>query len=1052
MCELIDIEQRKRAVNPYISVAALSPAGGGKTHSVVERFLNVLALSERPEDVVAITFTNMAAAEIRARVESAIRSAIAGDESDPMLDSAKKVLDANAQRGWGLTAELGSLRIMTFDTFAASIAHRLPILSGKRLTVESTPSLLYREAILRTMALVEKDDCPLELKKCVEHMLALSKNRLDLLFTPMEQLLAKRDQWIDSLSIEVGEPVRAMAHEYSKDVVRLLSDDVIQPLVRFVAEGKGFGDPFCTTTDVACALACLKEVANTVLTGKGQLKKKLTKREGFPAGEEKTKHANALLSVFENEHRLLCAKGLVMATMIPSDLDSDVEQNQHMAIFLRYLLANLNVVFNETGKCDFSHIGLSALKALRSCDGGAGDALLAEDRVCHFIVDEMQDTSPLQIKLLLEICEEWGDEDSGRTVGFFGDVNQSIYRFRGAVPGLFQDIVKKQSFAHRKIEVLNYQTNFRTLQGGVDWLNLMFDTRRISNNLSVPKIEAARKEPGGSVTFLTSQVEDNRLLPSVLVNQVQKLKASNPGGKIALLAQARSHFEPYVKELVECGITVCGHDLVKLADTAHVGDVISIFNAIRHKADRLAWVGLLRSSLVGMCWRDIDSLLRGENVLPYKAVMQREYHENLGEDGRARVRRLSAVLQSLCGHPKGRNMHWALKAVWESLGGRDTVSSDQYSDVLKTFSLVGEHCPNGGLVDEDAFKLELERLYSSSSSGDVTLMTAHKAKGLEFEHVFVVGLENSKVVSQKPLLSWRYDVTGFLMGVKTKEEGIYHLLRNFEKEDDEKERWRLMYVAFTRFKNDLYVLYPADSGFNQSALLAKIDPEIVEGSIQKLDVHPLSRSSDNAQEDIPVTRALPGTYMAPKHFNDNKTIRREISTPKGLRSMIGYKSIVSAVEPEGMRRKVLALSLFRGDTTATSFIKGRLRQAGVPVVEERAAETHIMSLREKVMSSEIGQWVEKGEAVPCVDVVGVRLDGRGTFSPDIKVSVGSKTLLICLVGESIGLCGAGLFANGAVEGARTSGSALGVNIIVAQYNVDTNQLMYESMTSGKNAA
>src|SRR5262245_57523897 len=142
MSPIADSEQRVRATDVRRSVIVQAPAGSGKTTLLVERFLNLLAVVDRPEEILAITFTRKAAAEMRDRVVSAIRA-------DDQRVAAVKARSATL--GWRLEEQPARLRIQTIDSFAAAIVHRLPITSGfgSEVRVLEDAESLYREAVDR---------------------------------------------------------------------------------------------------------------------------------------------------------------------------------------------------------------------------------------------------------------------------------------------------------------------------------------------------------------------------------------------------------------------------------------------------------------------------------------------------------------------------------------------------------------------------------------------------------------------------------------------------------------------------------------------------------------------------------------------------------------------------------------------------------------------------------------------------------------------------------------------------------------------------------------
>jgi ATP-dependent exoDNAse (exonuclease V) beta subunit len=160
-----DRSARARALDVARSFIVQAPAGSGKTDILIRRFLALLLTVRHPEQVVAITFTRKAAAEMRARVLEAMREAVApGHQSEThypeMRALARRVLDRDAELGWALLDQPQRLRIDTLDAMNTWLARRLPLLAGgvadARLT--ENPGRLYAEAARRALQRLGEDD------------------------------------------------------------------------------------------------------------------------------------------------------------------------------------------------------------------------------------------------------------------------------------------------------------------------------------------------------------------------------------------------------------------------------------------------------------------------------------------------------------------------------------------------------------------------------------------------------------------------------------------------------------------------------------------------------------------------------------------------------------------------------------------------------------------------------------------------------------------------------------------------------------------------------
>src|SRR5437762_2534088 len=113
-----DADVRERALDIGNSFLVQAPAGSGKTELLTQRFLALLGEVETPEAIVAITFTRKAAGEMRSRISGALKKAEG--------ERARRVLERDAELGWGLLENPSRLRVMTIDSLCASLTGQMP--------------------------------------------------------------------------------------------------------------------------------------------------------------------------------------------------------------------------------------------------------------------------------------------------------------------------------------------------------------------------------------------------------------------------------------------------------------------------------------------------------------------------------------------------------------------------------------------------------------------------------------------------------------------------------------------------------------------------------------------------------------------------------------------------------------------------------------------------------------------------------------------------------------------------------------------------------------
>lgn len=197
---LADLHEREQALDPSRSFIVEAPAGSGKTGLLVQRFLRLLGVVERPESIVAMTFMRKAAAEMKDRIYESLLAAHNGAPigSDFDLETRNLALSALAQdqrKSWNLLSDPGRLQIQTIDSVSGMLARQMPVVSefgGESKIVEDAREL-YRRAARDTLRNLTEGD---EHSQQLFHRLALHfDNDMQRLEIQVAGMLEKRDQW-----------------------------------------------------------------------------------------------------------------------------------------------------------------------------------------------------------------------------------------------------------------------------------------------------------------------------------------------------------------------------------------------------------------------------------------------------------------------------------------------------------------------------------------------------------------------------------------------------------------------------------------------------------------------------------------------------------------------------------------------------------------------------------------------------------------------------------------------------------------------------------------
>ena len=197
-----DAKARELALTPHQSFIVQAPAGSGKTGLLVQRILRLLSFVDRPESIVAVTFTIKAAAEMRERVVNALLEAeeaqvsIRDEFHERTMELARQALTQDRLHEWSLTADPSRLHIQTIDSLCANLVRQMPLVSesGGIGGVTEDADDLYRQAARQALqSLAGASD---EKSSALFQRLALHfDNNVGGLERQIAAMLAKRDQW-----------------------------------------------------------------------------------------------------------------------------------------------------------------------------------------------------------------------------------------------------------------------------------------------------------------------------------------------------------------------------------------------------------------------------------------------------------------------------------------------------------------------------------------------------------------------------------------------------------------------------------------------------------------------------------------------------------------------------------------------------------------------------------------------------------------------------------------------------------------------------------------
>ncbi len=824
-----DPAARQAASDPRRSVLLEAPAGSGKTAVLTERFLRLLCTVERPEEVLAITFTRKAAAEMRARVTRALAGQVPStDPNAPVLRALAAAVHAHgAPRGWRLAEEPQALAIQTIDSFNYWLASQLPVAArvGGALEVTEQPQALYARAARRT--LIAADSEP-ELRADAQLLFERQDNRWMRLEQLLAQMLQERGHW---LRFVIGEPPGVLCTRVNEALEALARRALaaacacVPAALRARAQAlPGVGGLGAEAAQLAHWKALVKLTRTT--TG---WRRKLDARYLGEAYRDGTQRA-ALRDVIDDLAATAGAEAALSALAAGPAAALAAEEAAAIRALSRLLAraaAELHAEFAAARQVDYTYVTGAARQALTEGGEPTDLALRAGLSLRHILVDEFQDTSLDQYELLRTLTAGWEPGD-GRTLFVVGDPMQSIYRFRDAEVGLFLK-ARAQGIGTVALTPLRLLRNFRAAPALVEFCNdtlaRLFppaDDMRQGAVAYRPSV-AARAPPAalGEVPGVTLLLfPDARAREAEeLAGRIARLRALDPGASVAVLVSAHAHAVPVVSALEARGIPVLGVDLVPLRERMVVRDLVQLTRALSDPADRAAWLAVLRAPWCGAQLASLSALsqLYDEALVPEALADPARLARCLPED-QPRLARVRDILAAAVSRRGEQPVAEWLEATWLQLGGADAYPQGELTDARTFLGALAERAARGEWRGPEDFPALLGRLFSSGTpAGDapVQVMTIHRAKGLEFEHVFVPALERATPPADVRLLRWvdlpAPDAASELLIAPAPAVGapggdaLDGYIKALLRARDEFERQRLLYVAATRARRTLWL-------------------------------------------------------------------------------------------------------------------------------------------------------------------------------------------------------------------------------------------------------
>lgn len=855
---VIDAREREQALDVRQSFIVQAPAGSGKTGVLTLRILKLLATVERPEQILAITFTKKAAAEMRTRVAEALHQAALGIEPESQHEKAYFALATAAlardhSKQWGLLENLGRLRLQTIDSLCSSLVKDNPLTSGlgAQFAVEDDASELYAEATRSLLAMLDEEGA---IADALFRVLGHFDNQYLKLRELIAQMLEQRDHWLRDVTRaqQDWDGFRKLLTQSLQNIVaeaRLRVESALTPAQRheldaltvYAINQLHFENPDHPLTAIVPGTLDYQKQQLALFLTKDKAPKwrsRLDKNMGFPSpkaaaekrqADEYKARAKDLLDVFERGAEPFLAA--VIDFIQAPDPQLGTEQWQlleDLVLIVRYAAAHLKLVFNQRRTADFSEIALAALLAL-GAEEKPTDALLAlDDRIAHILVDEFQDTSFIQVDLLETLTAGWEPGD-GRTLFLVGDPMQSIYAFRKADVGLFLKLWHQKRIGHIPLQTVQLCMNFRSSPAVLDWVNASF--QQVFPRLDDIRSGAvcysgshAGKKPGvdditESTLFVGPEAEALALAEADWI--ASRIAEFPHDASVAILVKGKSHIARIATALRQQGIPFQAVDIETLADSQIIIDLLSLYQVCVFPGDKTAWFALLRGPWCGLTLRQLEVVAQADPH-PWRALQAiADSPAQADADLHSRVRHVRHCVGQFYQQRLQRPFAELMRELALDLGMAATACTEADVEAMELFfDLLADVAEVGGLPDQAVMRKKLAKLFVPpepvvSTRASVQVMTMHKSKGLEFDRVFLPQLHRKPRRDDPPLIlvdkqTALHDQSQELFMAPAANgsrngNSVYEYLWRIRQQRSKNESVRLLYVACTRARKQLYL-------------------------------------------------------------------------------------------------------------------------------------------------------------------------------------------------------------------------------------------------------
>lgn len=903
-------------------------AGSGKTAVLVEKVIRLITDEEKHIDadkLVVATFTEKAAGELQARLQKALVDAMAVNPSDSYLRSQRiKLEDAS---------------ISTISSFCMKLIREnssfLGLSPDFSVIDEAEGKLLYDRALDTVMEKFYEEGDENAKNLLYDWYGREDDSELCGVVTTLHDFMRKLPD--PENSMKKWQDMYDNPKEYKEKLFSLYGEICIKPLAEEMAELLPQNPSMWDEISEPCYKSWKYIIGNLLgISGGGD---PFFDKTGASAGNALSMEPVAPKkapdgyddAALKETHKLLMG---IWKKIVPylTAMENYEENMAECAPVLRELTGLAEKVGEEfsaakrsRNKIDFSDAEYFALKLL------SDEKIAAELRKNAeiIIVDEFQDSNDMQYEIFRRLS------DNGRNLFFVGDIKQSIYRFRGANPGVFAKIMEDDSF-----KAIHLNRNFRSCETVIDSVNGIFEktmTKALgevdynddaklvtgatrynpdeNNRTELIRIHGRRKpearEKEGA--YIADRIRNMVESGFRVTDKDGTTRPCGYGDFAVLMGKYRSNIHLYKKAFAKAGVPVDASEDGAYTDYYEVKLILSLLRIIDNPYYNCELMALLTLPPYGMTPDEIaEARLCTEGKALYTGV--RRYAEKNGKAKRF-CEELSLLREFAAEHSVEQLIRYIYDESEVVTAILATVDGDKRDSNLKLLiSYARRFSENGirGLYDflqymESVSRgdIKVAQAKSTENAGNaVKMMTIHGSKGLEFPIVFVANLSADHRSRSSGKINTDIDYGIGMRAVRHSQHLIldsfmFNLVERMGTVQELSEEMRLLYVAATRAEEKLIFTSPLSERDNYHKVHLKWVEEsiaVARGMIDVRDIYtyrPEKRGKADDEKDKTAVIAPFGSYI---HREATLIPSKVTATQVGVKSVDDFADTVSGVD------------------------------------------------------------------------------------------------------------------------------------------------------------